>query len=151
MRAKLIGMVAIGLLMLTVGAAGVAASQHFGQPEAPPADATVEEIAKWKQEFLAWAERDGRLLHLSGPKTMGKSIVISDQSVQLPADAFVEYFFTEFECDLGTPCPEVPVYRIKRGPSTIDIEARTGRVWWRVGDQRPFDFLKGAITGEVKK
>jgi hypothetical protein len=67
--------------------------------------------------------------------------------VKLPPDAYIAAHIIEiFDC--GNPCPETPIYEIRRGASFLAISERSGRIITEriaPGESGAFDFLKEAL------
>lgn len=83
---------------------------------------------------------------LSGPATKGSTIFIAGRKVQLPPDAYVESWIVSGFCE--GPCPELPLYVLKRGNSKISVSARSGTLGEEKvapGEADAFDFLKEAL------
>lgn len=87
----------------------------------------------------------GGIISVSGPETAGSVIVINNRRVRLPSDAYVDAYFVTVDCIPMTPCPDPPVYVIRRGNAEIVVEERTGRVWRKEGPDSAFDFLQGVL------
>lgn len=100
-----------------------------------------------KAALRAWAEKTGRVTAVAGPETAGSEIVINNRKVRLPSDAYVDSYYVTIDCIPQTPCPNPPVYVIRRGNAEIVVEERTGRVWKKEGPESAFDFLKGVVRG----
>ena len=95
-------------------------------------------------------EREGGGVHtkISGPETAGKLLLIAGKEVKLPPDAYVTAYVAHVLCIVGRPCPETPIYVIKRNSSTIEISIPSGTVIKKdvaPDDEGAFDFLKGVL------
>jgi hypothetical protein len=80
-----------------------------------------------------------------GPQTRGAMILVGGRNVQLPQDTYVSGYEPYVECTVGKPCPDPPIYELRRGPATLRIEARSGTVIEETivpGDAGAFDFLR---------
>lgn len=83
-----------------------------------------------------------------GPQTRGAMILVAGRSVQLPPDAYVSSYEPYVECTPGQPCPDPPIYELRRGAASLRIEARSGAVIDETivpGDAGAFDFLREAL------
>jgi hypothetical protein len=54
-------------------------------------------------------------------------IVIAGRSVQLPPDAHVDGVIMHVTC-IGSDCPQVPLYRIRRGNSVTTVSLRSAKM-----------------------
>ena len=84
----------------------------------------------------------------SGEATKGARIRIADKPVQLPSDAYVGAYIPQVECVRGRICPDPPLYEIRRGSSSITVEARSGAILderTAPGQEGAFEFLKPAL------
>jgi hypothetical protein len=73
---------------------------------------------------------------------------LAGRAVRLPPDAYVEHFTVSVHCVVGRPCPQTPIYELRRGNSTIAVSAPTGAVVEErpaPGEERAFDFLREAL------
>lgn len=86
---------------------------------------------------------------MTGPETAGQVIRVAGKDVQLPPDVYVDQFVISVSCMAEAPCPQAPIYVLRRGPSTIAVEVVTGRVVDRRTDpghdEQDFGFLDGVI------
>jgi hypothetical protein len=112
-----------------------------------PENLTEQEIDELKRSHLATVEaQGGRRVVLSGPQTRGSTITIAGRQLALPTDAWIESLILAGTC--AGPCPELPLYQIKRGNSTISVGIPTGRINGEQiapGEEGAFDFLKAAL------
>lgn len=126
------------------------ANRSDGPPLRPAPSATDAEMLEWEGAYKQWVQRSGNTKHVSGPETAGQSIIVASKGIQLPSDAYVDEFLISITCKPGVSCPQTPVYVLRRGPSTIAVEAVTGRVVHREiapGQDHAFDFLEGVTQG----
>jgi hypothetical protein len=112
-----------------------------------PGTMSEQEMDALKRSVMATAEAEGsRTVALSGPRTRGSTITIAGRRITLPPDAWVESYIVAGTC--AGPCPELPLYQIKRGNSIISVGIPTGRINGEqvaLGEEGTFDFLKEAL------
>jgi hypothetical protein len=94
---------------------------------------------------------------VSGPTTAGALILIAGREVQLPADAYIDAFYTHEDYGVGGPPrlagAEVPFLVIVRGNSKILVNLRTGFTWNESiapGETGAFGFLFAALNAPEK-
>jgi hypothetical protein len=66
----------------------------------------------------------------------------------LPPDAYVRAYEAYVQCTVGQPCPDPPIYELRRGAASVRIEAQSGAVIEEdivSGDTGAFDFLREAL------
>lgn len=156
-RKKTVSLVwVLALLFVATAIIGGSASaqRDDGPPQRPGPGASEAELRQWEGAYKQWIRRDSNTKRVSGPETAGKPIMVARKDVQLPSDAYVDQFLISIICKPGVPCPQTPVYVLRRGPSSIAVEAVTGRVVHREiapGHDHAFDFLDGVIQGGETK
>jgi hypothetical protein len=72
------------------------------------------------------------------------SILIGGRTVQLPPDAYVSAYEPFVQCVAGQGCPDPPIYELRRGASSVRLEAQSGTVLGEhvaPGETAAFDFL----------
>lgn len=156
---KIYFLVISSLLLLSVNVNSFANSDDenvdVNSPPVLALNATDKEKLQWKQDFIAWAERNGKIKYLSGEKTKGGVISINNQKIKLPDDTFVAAYVVD---DEGLSHDEetqkhLPFYTLKRGNSTIMIAESTGIIVNYIGDKNdinPFGFLGSSIKGSLE-
>ena len=75
-------------------------------------------------------------------------ILVAGRNVQLPQDAYVSSYEPYAECTAGQPCPDPPIYELRRGAASLRIEAKSGAVIEETivpGDAGVFDFVHDAL------
>lgn len=58
---------------------------------------TLEEQTEWKKQFTDWAEKKGRIKHVSGEITKGSDINVAGEKIKLPSDAFIKAYVVDDE------------------------------------------------------
>ena len=119
---------------------------HTPPSERPPMTKEEEEQARAK----AIQGARGQVIIVSGPATRGSIVRIAGLEIQLPSDAFVDRYVVDILCIAGRPCPEVPIYELKRGNSTLAVSAPSGAIVEEDtanGEEGAFDFLKEVLRG----
>ncbi len=82
-----------------------------------------------------------------GPQTCGALIQVAGRTVQLPPNACVTAYEAYVQCTAGQPCPDPPIYELRRGAASLRIEARSGTIIEQTivpGDTSAFDFVREA-------
>jgi hypothetical protein len=85
-----------------------------------------------------------------GPQTRGATIHVAGRIVQLPPDAYVSAYEPYVQCITGRPCPDAPIYELRREAASLRIEAQSGNIIEEdmvPGDTGAFDFLREALRG----
>lgn len=148
----ILGSVVLFLLVFAIfGTIGESASaeKDAAPPQRPGPNASRSEIEKWEHEYKLWVRSRGDIKRVSGPDTAGQVISVAGKAVQLPSDVYVDQFVISVRCKPKVPCPQAPIYILRRGPSTLALEAATGRVVDRRTDpghdEQDFDFLKSVL------
>jgi hypothetical protein len=121
------------LICVFSGAAAIFASASGRVPQTTNApsqvsDLTIEQLPpmdETKEQHKARLEAEGKLIHFSGPSTMGTTLTIANKRVKLPDDAYVESFVVSVDC-AASPCPATPAFVIKRGDSSTWVSQQTG-------------------------
>lgn len=112
----------------------------------PPEPRTLEESRQIREKLQREEGNSGRLVPASGPETRGIVIHVAGKPIQLPPDAWIEREITFIQCALGEPCPQAPLYELRRGSSRIVISVPSGD-WGHEriapGEEGAFDFIKG--------
>ncbi len=83
-----------------------------------------------------------------GTQTRGAMIHVAGRAVQLPPDAYVDAYEPYVQCTAGQPCPDVPIYELRRGAASLRVEAQSGAVIEEdivPADTGAFDFLREAL------
>jgi hypothetical protein len=81
------------------------------------------------------------------PQTCGALIQVTGRTAQLPPDACVTAYEAYVQCTAGQPCPDPPIYELRRGAASLRFEARSGTVTEQTivpGDTGAFDFVREA-------
>lgn len=89
-----------------------------------------------------------RIVKSSGPQTSGSIIHVRGQQIRLPADAWVEEYYTSMLCEVGGRCPETPFLVLRRGNSILALSAPSGVIHERStapGEEGAFRFLEEAL------
>jgi hypothetical protein len=144
--------VAVAAIVAVVSLGTDAAAQlrrPVGPTPTPVADPPATRVPFAEQRSQTEADyREGRITYASGTQTAGTRIRIDGRDVQLPPDAYVERFIQDGLCAPGRPCPEAPIYILRRGNSTISISMNSGKVNQESlapGEASAFDFLNGVV------
>ena len=122
-------------------------------PSAPPdtiAPATRLPANADTEAIMQRLEKEGRIIRtqMSGPETAGSTIEVTGKQIKLPDDPSVLALVATVTCIVGMPCPESPVYVLKRGNPQVGVETGNGKLWNEVvapEDVRPFEFLKEGL------
>ena len=149
-------LIIIVVAALVAGIVPFALLQGFGPPPflpPPPQDVPVPRQVVSQAEADAIYDRmykEGRLIRtrVSGPETAGSTIEVAGKQIKLPPDTYVFAFVVTANCIVGMPCPESPVYVLKRGNSQVGVETGNGKLWNEIvapEDVRPFEFLKEGL------
>ena len=149
-------LIIIVVAALVAGIVPFALLQGFGPPPflpPPPQDVPVPRQVVSQAEADAIYDRmykEGRLIRtrVSGPETAGSTIEVAGKQIKLPPDTYVYAYVIIADCVVGTPCPEPPVYGLKRGGSQVTVEKRSGKLWYETiapGEVDPFKFLKEGL------
>jgi hypothetical protein len=83
-----------------------------------------------------------------GAQTLGATIRIAGMTIVLPPDTYVSAYEPYEKCVVGQPCPDPPIYELRRGASSLRIEAQSGAVLEErtaPGETAAFEFLHGAL------
>jgi len=83
-----------------------------------------------------------------GPQTRGATIRVAGKTIQLPPAAYVSAYEPYVQCAAGQPCPDPPIYELRRGASSLRIEAQSGTVLDErtgPGETAAFEFLHQAL------
>ena len=116
---------------------------HTPPPDRSPATQEEEQTrAKTIQEAR------GQVIVVSGPDTRGSIVRIAGLEIELPQDAIVNRYVVDVFCVAGLPCPEVPIYELKRGNSTVAVSAPSGIIVEENtanGEESAFDFLREVL------
>lgn len=107
---------------------------------------TLEEQEQLRQKV----EQEGRWIPIkvSGPETKGSTIYVGNKKVQLPADAYIEHYISFGSCIPCYPCPQFPLYIIRRGDSRSEISLRSRSIIAESiapGEEGTFDFLRKSL------
>jgi hypothetical protein len=87
-------------------------------------------------------------VYATGPQTAGAEIVISGKRVKLPLDATLDGVIVElFGTCTPSPCPQTPIYTIKRGKSLVwaSVDGTLDESLIAPGEDSLFDFLRNAL------
>jgi hypothetical protein len=97
------------------------------------------------REFIRQAREDGLIRSTRGPSTAGSVISIAGKDVKLPDNTYIEKrWYTEF---CRKDCPVNPVYKLRRGESTVWVDS-AGKMWDEdIADGRvdAFNFFREAV------
>jgi hypothetical protein len=122
-------LLAVTLAYVLTGATVIFALASDRVPQTTHSPAPVSEqlppIDETKEQHKARLEAEGRLVHFSGPSTMGTTLTIADKRVKLPDDAYVQSYVVSVDC-AAIPCPVTPAFVIRRGDSSTWVSQQTG-------------------------
>lgn len=143
--------------VVLAGAAAAGAVQIPPRPPSTPSPAptsapaprttpNLQEERRQRAEILQ--QKPSTVTAVAGPETRGSTIRLAGKVVTLPSDAYVSRYIIEGLCPPGQKCPELPIYEIRRGNSTIMVSAKSGAIIEEKiapGEEGAFDFLKRAL------
>lgn len=120
----------------------------IAHPTPLPQPRSVAEALQQRAQQLQDLAATGQSVSVSGPSTRGSVIQIQGKSVQLPPDAYVSRYITSGLCAATRSCPELPMYELRRGNSTLAVSAPSGaKVEEQIapGEAGAFDFLNAVL------
>ncbi len=111
---------------------------------------TLEEEEQLRQKV----GQEGRWIpvKVSGPETKGSTIYVGKTAIKLPPDAYVEHIIVHGECIINLPCPQFPLYIIRRGNSTGAISLGSRSIIAEniaSGEAGAFNFLKDKLPVDL--
>lgn len=110
----------------------------------------LEEQEQLKQKVQQ--EEKGISIKVSGPETKGSTIYVGKTAIKLPPDAYVEHIIVHGECIVNLPCPQFPLYIIRRGNSTGAISMGSHSIIAEnvaPGEAGAFNFLKDKLPVDL--
>lgn len=151
--------IAFGLALTATSVASALTADNLHEPSepiAPPLNASKKELAKYKEEYVKWAEKNNKITYFTPEKTKGSKINVNGKEVQLPEDAYVDGLLVSYHGKDVNEVLELPGLIIVRGDSDIVVNPDTGKVLKRNLQSKPtiksnaavsdpFDFLNGVI------
>ncbi len=92
------------------------------------------------------AESNGKRVAASGPETAGTLISVGGKEIRLPADVWVQDYVVEIFCPAGQTCARTPAYELRRGDSSILVDA-DGVFWSEKIEAHPGDQFAFLVEG----
>lgn len=133
-RRTAIALVVGGAALVGLAVSGLATVRAL-QPTLPPVPTVVPRSAapadpaeERRRAVEALQDPRNRVVEVSGPSTRGSAIQVAGRVVQLPPDAYVETYTISATCLPGKPCPQAPLYTIRRGQSKLTVSQPSGVV-----------------------